>query len=254
MSKTKAAVLLSLVAVSSAGNQNGEREWSSQGGAGFGGGHGGGVHVKQGLLLKPVTEQVGPAPLTTIKKFIAHIDTSVVPIRFEHIRIPNSFGISGGEHGVGGSGFGGGGGHGGWKFGGSGGGGGWSLSRNGGQKFKVIELPNGGGQGGGWVMGGGEGGGWPSGGGGWMGDGNSWINGGGGWMGSGSDSFRGGHGGGFGGFPMLLDVPVQVHHNQFKSQAPVEKVFKAIPVQVKVAESQETGGHGGGGGGHNGWH
>ncbi|XP_022703166.1 glycine-rich cell wall structural protein 1-like isoform X2 [Varroa jacobsoni] len=191
MSKTKAAVLLSLVAVSSAGNQNGEREWSSQGGAGFGGGHGGGVHVKQGLLLKPVTEQVGPAPLTTIKKFIAHIDTSVVPIRFEHIRIPNSFGISGGEHGVGGSGFGGGGGHGGWKFGGSGGGGGWSLSRNGGQKFKVIELPNGGGQGGGWVMGGGEGGGWPSGGGGWMGDGNSWINGGGGWMGSGSDSFRG---------------------------------------------------------------
>lgn len=64
----------------------------------------------------------------------------------------------------------------------------------------------------------------------------------------------GGHGGGFGGFPMLLDVPVQVHHNQFKSLAPVEKVFKAIPVQVKVAESQETGGHGGGGGGHNGWH
>ena len=64
---------------------------------GGGGGHGG--DVKEGLLLKPVTEQVGPATLTTIKKFIAHVDTSVVPIKFEHIRIPNSFGGGGGGGG-----------------------------------------------------------------------------------------------------------------------------------------------------------
>lgn len=45
--------------------------------------------------------QVGPTSLTTIKKFIAHIDTSVVPIKFEHIRIPNSFGGGGGGGGGG---------------------------------------------------------------------------------------------------------------------------------------------------------
>ncbi|OQR71358.1 hypothetical protein BIW11_11051 [Tropilaelaps mercedesae] len=61
-----------------------------------GGGGQGGEHVKEGLLLKPVGEQVGPTSFTTIKKFIAHIDTSVVPIKFEHIRIPNSFGSGGG--------------------------------------------------------------------------------------------------------------------------------------------------------------
>ena len=67
-------------------------------------GGGGGGDVKQGLLLKPVSEQVGPATLTTIKKFIAHVDTSVVPIKFEHIRIPNSFGGGGGGGGGGGHG------------------------------------------------------------------------------------------------------------------------------------------------------
>ena len=51
---------------------------------------------------------------------------------------------------------------------------------------------------------------------------------------------------------MLMDVPVQVHRNQFRNQPQVKKVFKAIPVQVKAID----GGHGNGGGGHGGggWH